>query len=146
VTPTGIETVDGQCQDLDVLVCATGNHPATFHLHTVDVHSIGFDSSFQWPFVIIGRDGIDIRDKFKPYPKTYLGACVDGFPNLFIVGGPNVGTSFIPFLDRQAIYATQAILKLQRERLQSIEISRTAVDDFDEYLEVRHVSTRPNNS
>lgn len=34
-------------------------------------------------------------------------------------------------------YAVAATLKLQRERLKSMEVQKEAVDDFDEYLEVR---------
>jgi len=149
VTPTGIETADGQHQDLDILVCATGKRPAAFRRPHSDTCTTGFDLSFQWPFSIIGRNGLDIRDQFTPYPKTYLGVCVDGFPNFFVVGGPNAvqtSASFITFLDRQAMYAVKATLKLQRERMQTIEISRGAVEDFDEYLEVRRDHNRWSNN
>ncbi|KAI0060947.1 FAD/NAD(P)-binding domain-containing protein [Artomyces pyxidatus] len=127
ITPTGIETVDGQHRDVDVIVCATG-----------------FDTSFQWPFTILGRNSTTIQEKFSPHPVTYLGVCVDGFPNMFIVGGPNASqttASFLTFLDRQAMYSVQATLKLQRERLRSIEVKREAVEDFDEYLETYFPTT-----
>jgi hypothetical protein len=40
-------------------------------------------------------------------------------------------------MERQVDYAVEATLKLQRERLKSMEVKAEAVDDFDEYLEVR---------
>jgi len=71
---------------------------------------------------------------------------VDGFPNWFMSGGPNSGLghgNLLMTLERQVDYAVHATLKLQRERLKSIEVKKEAVDDFDEYLEsyfpkVRH--------
>jgi hypothetical protein len=40
-------------------------------------------------------------------------------------------------LERQIEYAIKATLKLQRERLKSIEVKKEAARDYDEYLEVR---------
>ncbi|KAL1943924.1 hypothetical protein VTO73DRAFT_3742 [Trametes versicolor] len=121
VTETGIETVDGVSQDLDVIICATG-----------------YDLSFQLPFQIIGRGGIEINEKWKPHPVSYLSIAVDGFPNLFMVDGPNSGLAsagLIPFIEQQVMYAVQATAKLQRDRLKSIEVKPEAVRDFDQYLE-----------
>lgn len=81
-----------------------------------------------------------LNDKWAPHPETYLSVCTDGFPNLFFALGPNsaVGLgSLTALLDYEVMYAVQATLKLQRERLKSIEVKRQAVLDFDEYLEVR---------
>ncbi len=53
--------------------------------------------------------------------------------------GPNssVGSgSLLLLIERQAEYAVQAILKMQRERLKSMEVKAEAVNDFDQYMEV----------
>ncbi|GBE88396.1 Putative sterigmatocystin biosynthesis monooxygenase [Sparassis crispa] len=121
ITPTGIETVDGKHDDLDIIICATG-----------------YDTSFQLEFPIIGRDGTDIRDKWSPHPVTYLTLCVDGFPNWFFSLGPNSGVgsgSLLVLIERQVEYAVEVVKKLQREWLKSIEVKREALEDFDEYLE-----------
>ncbi|KAJ3998171.1 hypothetical protein F5050DRAFT_1567772, partial [Lentinula boryana] len=121
VTPTGIETVDGKHREMDVIVCATG-----------------FDTSYRLPFAFIGRNGIDLNAKFDPHPRTYLGIAVDGFPNWFAALGPNTGVgagSLLIIIERQVDYAVAATLKLQRERIKSIEVKKRAVDDFDAYLE-----------
>jgi len=63
----------------------------------------------------------------------------DGFPNWFQSYGPNAGVgagSLLILIERQVDYAVAATLKLQRERLKSIEVKPEAVQDFDEYLEV----------
>ncbi|KAK0199132.1 FAD/NAD-binding domain-containing protein [Armillaria mellea] len=120
VTPTGIETEDGDHKELDVIVCATG-----------------FDTSWRFPFSFIGRNGIELSEKFASDPRTYLSVAVDGFPNWFQALGPNSGVgagSLLLLMERQVDYAVSATLKLQRERLKSIEVKSEAVDDFDDYL------------
>ncbi|TBU26518.1 hypothetical protein BD311DRAFT_798262 [Dichomitus squalens] len=70
------------------------------------------------PFKIIGRNGVHLNEKWKPYPKTYLSVAADGFPNMFMSLGPNSATA-----------------KIQRERLKSMEAKPKAVKDFDRYIE-----------
>ena len=55
---------------------------------------------------------------------------VDGFPNMFMVMGPNsiVGTGpFIEVIEAGVGYAVKAVAKMQRERLKSVEVKREAV-------------------
>jgi len=121
VTETGIELVDGRFHELDIIVCATG-----------------YDTSGQFPFPVIGRNGLSLQERFTPHPETYLALCTDGFPNLFITTGPNsiIGTgSFMIIMERQVDYIVAATKKLQRERLKSMEVTAQAVKDFDEYME-----------
>ncbi|KAK1226783.1 hypothetical protein PQX77_010220 [Marasmius sp. AFHP31] len=121
VTPTGIENVDGTHRELDVIVCATG-----------------YDTSYTYDFPFIGKNGVNLKDKWTPHPRTYLSIAVDGFPNWFQANGPNsalgAGALLVCF-EREVDYAVEAILKLQRERLKSIEVKKEAVDEFDAYLE-----------
>lgn len=100
---------------------------------------LGYDTSFQFPFPVIGRGGKSIQERFLPHPETYLSICTDGFPNWFMALGPNSGIgsgSLLVMMERQVEYAIAATQKLQRERLKSIEVKKEAVADFDEYLEV----------
>jgi cation diffusion facilitator CzcD-associated flavoprotein CzcO len=94
----------------------------------------------------VGKKNLSLQEKFKPHPTTYLALCVDEFPNFFLVGGPNgclTSSSYLTFLDKKVMYVVEATKKLQRERLKSIVVKKDAVDDFDEYLEVRYPH-RPN--
>jgi cation diffusion facilitator CzcD-associated flavoprotein CzcO len=44
--------------------------------------------SFIPSFKLIGRGGIDIKDDWKGLPNAYLGLAAPGFPNYFIICGP----------------------------------------------------------
>lgn len=99
----------------------------------------GYDASFQLPFQIVGRNGIDINEKWKPYPVSYLSVAVDSFPNMFMALGPNAALAtgmLVPLIEQQVMYAVQATAKLQRDRLKSMEVKPEVVRDFDQYIEV----------
>lgn len=120
-TPTGIQTSDGEHQKLDVIICATG-----------------FDTSFQLPFPIIGKNGVSLNDANKPYPRTYLSVATPGFPNLFQILGPNGNIAaghLLVVVEKMADYVTDAVLKMQRELIKTMEPTQEAADDFDEYVQ-----------
>jgi len=59
---------------------------------------------------------------------------------MFQALGPNSGVgagSLLLIMERQVDYAVAATLKLQRERLKSIEVKREAVEEFEKYIDVR---------
>ena len=88
---------------------------------------------------MVGRNGIDLADKWTPHPRSYLSTCVDDFPNWFFSLGPNAGVgsgSLLALMEYQVDYAVHAARKMQREGLKTIEIKKEAVDDYDEYIEV----------
>ncbi|KAI0763006.1 FAD/NAD(P)-binding domain-containing protein [Fomes fomentarius] len=120
-TENGIETEDGDHQELDIVFCATG-----------------YDTSWQLPFDIIGRNGVNLNEKWKPHPTSYLSMCVDEFPNMFMCLGPNsiLGAGLVlPVLEYTVMYAVQVTAKMQRERLKSIEAKPEVVRAFDDYIE-----------
>ncbi|THH13673.1 hypothetical protein EW146_g6563, partial [Bondarzewia mesenterica] len=120
ITETGIEFVDGRHTELDVLVCATG-----------------FDTTFRLPFGVIGRHGRDLRKRWEPHASAYLSIAVDDFPNMFMATGPNSfvnSGSLLVIIERQVDYAVAATLKLQRERLKSIEVKLEAITDYEAYI------------
>ncbi|WP_128375183.1 flavin-containing monooxygenase [Streptomyces cavernae] len=73
ITPTGIRLRDGRL-DVDVIVYATG-----FEVHTGAFKRID----------IIGAGGVKLKEVWNDKVVTYLGLMAPGFPNLFLVGGPN---------------------------------------------------------
>ena len=74
VTPTGIELEDGTHVEVDVIVLATGFKA----------------NDFLWPMEVRGRDGTRMEDLWAPDgARAYLGAMLPGFPNLFMLYGPN---------------------------------------------------------
>lgn len=141
ITETGIELVDGTHHELDVIICATGEFYEFVGQHSIRrSSSSGFDTSFQYPFPVIGRNGRTLQERFTPHPETYLSVCTDGFPNWFFALGPNsiFGTgTLIICMERQIDFIVNAVKKMHRERQKSMEVTLKAVKDFDEYIEVR---------
>jgi cyclohexanone monooxygenase len=73
VTPRGVELADGTEHELDVLILATGFDACTGPLLAMN---------------ITGREGMRLTDHWAYGPQTYLGLMAAGFPNLFMITGP----------------------------------------------------------
>jgi 4-hydroxyacetophenone monooxygenase len=77
VTGDGIELPDGTHHDVDVIVLATGYRA----------------NDFLWPLEIRGRGGRRLQDLWaKDGARAYLGSMLPGFPNFFMIYGPNTNT------------------------------------------------------
>jgi cation diffusion facilitator CzcD-associated flavoprotein CzcO len=72
INETGVRTANAD-YEFDVIVLATG-----FDAMTGPLMKLG----------IVGRDGLKLSDKWAHGPRTYLGVTVSGFPNLFLITGP----------------------------------------------------------
>lgn len=121
ITPTAVVLETGENIEIDVLVCATG-----------------FNTSAPPPFHIIGKGGISIRERFTPFPETYLAMAVDGFPNFFMLLGPNsaIGTgSLTMMIESEGDYIVKCIRKLQKEDYLSMAPLPGRVKDFTEYCD-----------
>jgi cation diffusion facilitator CzcD-associated flavoprotein CzcO len=87
---------------------------------------------------VTGRAGIPLSEIWKDGPEAYLGIAVSGFPNLFMLYGPNtnLGHNSITFMhERQSEYITQALVEMQRRNLCAMEPSREAQDRFNRELQ-----------
>jgi hypothetical protein len=74
---------------------------------------------------IIGRRGVDLNDAWQASVRNYLGINVAGFPNLFLLMGPNTGlghNSMIFMIESQVHYAVEAIRAMHRNALASIDV------------------------
>ena len=70
----------------------------------------GYDTSFALLLEIVGRGGHTLNARWAAAgpPETYLAMCVDGFPNMFVVLGPNAAVgagSMLVTIERQVMYA-----------------------------------------
>lgn len=113
-------TVSGNHVDTDVLVCATG-----------------FSTSAIPAFTVVGKRGLTLEKRFSPFPQTYLSLAVAGFPNYFMMLGPNSGIaagSLNPVIEAQGDYIVKCIRKLQKEDYISMVPKQERVDDFTEYV------------
>ena len=109
VTSTGIRTRDGQEHACDVLIYGTG-FAAT---------------DFLAPMQIRGRDGVELNQAWREGAEAYKGISVSGFPNLFILYGPNTNlghSSIIYMLESQFRYVLGCIQALQARGLRYLDV------------------------
>jgi cation diffusion facilitator CzcD-associated flavoprotein CzcO len=88
-------------------------------------------------FVVMGKNGASLEERYKPYPETYLSMAVDGFPNYFMMLGPNagVGSGSLTILEMEDDYITKCIRKLQKEDYVAMTPKRERVRDFSQYID-----------
>ncbi|KAF4167602.1 hypothetical protein CNMCM6936_004659 [Aspergillus lentulus] len=121
ITEKGIVTVDGTLREVDAIVCATG-----------------FDTSFSKRFPIYGSGGLDLGERWKEYPDTYISLSTHGAPNLFFAHGPSSGIgvgSLVIVLERTCDYVCSVIAKMQKDRIATIQPKRESCDSFKRYCE-----------
>jgi cation diffusion facilitator CzcD-associated flavoprotein CzcO len=108
VTATGVVTSDGKRHPVDTIIFGTG-FKATDYLTSVD---------------IIGADGVSLQKRWAEGAEAYLGLTVAGFPNFFMLYGPNTnGVNSILFMhEAQAHYVVRALRMMRRRRLTSIDV------------------------
>jgi cation diffusion facilitator CzcD-associated flavoprotein CzcO/acetyl esterase/lipase len=101
LTKGGVVAEDGTERPADVIVLSTG-----------------FESTrFLAPMEIRGRDGLDLNEAWREGANAYLGMTVAGFPNLFVMYGPNtnLGSGSVIFqLESQMAYIADAVERLRR--------------------------------
>lgn len=117
INERGILTAQGQQVDLDLIIWSTG-YDAT-------------DGVISYP--VIGRNGVALSAAWDAYPRAYLGTSVPGFPNFFVMTGPNTGighTSAIFVIEAQLQYVLDSLQRLENSGKQAIEVSREAEDDY----------------
>ena len=117
ISQTGIVT-DTEAIDLDVIVYATG-----------------FDTSmFMRPINILGLNSITLEDYWQEYPKAYYSIAMPGFPNLFMLNGPNgpVGNfSLIDIAEQQMQYISQLITLLFQGQIKYIHPKIDATEKYE---------------
>ncbi|MEI7573973.1 MAG: NAD(P)/FAD-dependent oxidoreductase, partial [Phenylobacterium sp.] len=102
ITETGIITADGTARDFDVIIYGTGFYA----------------SKFLEPMKIRGRGGADLHATWDGDPRAYLGMTSPGFPNLFMIYGPNtniVVNGSIIFFSECSVRYIVGCLKLMAE-------------------------------
>ena len=118
-----IVTVDGKEHEIDTIICATG-------FHVTDA---------QLPQRIHGRNGTTLNETWSPDPHAYLGATVAGFPNLFLLIGPNTGvghTSMVYMIESQVAYILDCLRIMKQRALQTVEVREESEEAFN--TEIQH--------
>ncbi len=132
IEPTGIRTRDGVLHPADTLVLGTGFR-ASEYLSAIE---------------IVGVGGRDLNATWRADPGAYLGISVAGFPNMFLLMGPNTGlghNSMIFMIEAQARYAVQCIQALrggpQAPARRTIEVRADVQAAFNRELQSRLART-----
>jgi cation diffusion facilitator CzcD-associated flavoprotein CzcO len=125
----------------DGVVTASGHHvPAD----TI-IFGTGFQSTrFLAPMEVHGRGGVTLAGAWADGAEAYLGITVPGFPNLFLLYGPNTnhGTgSMVEMLEAQAGYAVDAVRRLREGAAERLEVRRDVHDRFQAELGERLAET-----
>jgi cation diffusion facilitator CzcD-associated flavoprotein CzcO len=121
IAPDGVVTEDGTLRPADMLICGTG-------FQTLD---------FLAPMSVTGPGGRRLDQQWHDGAEAYLGITVSGFPNFFLLYGPNTnlgGNSIIYMLEGQIRYVLGALRALQSEGLDWIDVRPEVQSAFNAWV------------
>jgi len=87
-----------------------------------------------------GRDGRTLDEHWQGSPRAHLGSTVPGFPNLFMLLGPNTGlghSSMVYMIESQVAYVIDALKEMRRRGAGTAEVRPEAVRDFNDGIDER---------
>jgi cation diffusion facilitator CzcD-associated flavoprotein CzcO len=125
ITPEGIETTDAALHDVDTIIYATGFNSTEF-LAPMEVEGPG------------GR----LRERWRDGASAYLGITVPGFPNFFVLYGPNTSTgnnSVVYMLESQVRYVLRCLDVVAGGA--TMDVRQEAHDAYDRALRADLAST-----
>jgi cation diffusion facilitator CzcD-associated flavoprotein CzcO len=124
ITRNGIRTRDGVERSVDAIICGTGFMVADY-VHTLN---------------IVGRGGRTLNASVEAKEGHHLGTTVRGFPNLFLMMGPNTGlghNSMVFMIEAQARYALQAIQAIRRRNLRYLDVREPVQRAFTDRIQAK---------
>jgi cation diffusion facilitator CzcD-associated flavoprotein CzcO len=124
----GVATADGRRRRADVLIHATGFETTTFLA----------------PLVIEGRRGQKLDHLWRDGAEGYLGICVPGFPNFFMLYGPNTNlghNSIIFMIECQVNYVVRCLQELARRSARFMDVRSDVTERFNVDLQRKLAKT-----
>lgn len=116
ITPQGVRTEDGVEHALDVLIFATGFEAVDGNYTRIDIR---------------GRGGEAIKEHWSAGPTSYLGVATVGFPNMFMILGPNGPfTNLPPSIETQVEWISELIKEVHSTGLPVVEATQEAEDGW----------------
>lgn len=128
VRPHSILTQDGREHEIDTLICGTG-----FHV-----------TDSQLPQCIYGRAGRSLAASWQDGPNAYIGTTVAGFPNLFLLIGPNTGlghNSMVFMIEAQVSYILDCLRTMKRRNVGVVEVQPEMQEAFNTELQQKMQGT-----
>lgn len=122
VTADSVVTRDGRTRSVDALIYATG-----------------FEATkFLAPMHIEGLGGAALEDAWRAGAEAHLGVSVAGFPNFFVLYGPNTNlghNSIIFMIECQVGYVMQCLQRLMQDRLRYLDVKRDAMARYNDEVQ-----------
>ncbi|GAB2564046.1 flavin-containing monooxygenase [Nocardia heshunensis] len=124
ITPTGVRTADGVLHEVDVIVYGTGFK----------------GTEFLWPMTVTGSQGRKLHDEWAGGARAFKGITVSGFPNLFLLYGPNTNLgagSIVHIIESQTRYVRQAVELLARRPGRVLDVRPEVEAGYDARIQGR---------
>jgi cation diffusion facilitator CzcD-associated flavoprotein CzcO len=122
IKANSIVSEDGLEREVEAIILGTG-----FHVTDMPVGA--------W---IRGVDGHTMDDVWRGSPQAYLGTAVAGFPNMFMLVGPNTGlghTSIVFMIESQLNYLVECVRFIDRSAVGVLEIRKDVQESFNADLQ-----------
>jgi cation diffusion facilitator CzcD-associated flavoprotein CzcO len=122
VRQSSIVTTDGAERHVDAIIFGTG-----FKVTDMPVASY-----------IRGRDGRSLDELWQGSPRALLGTAIAGFPNLFMLLGPNTGlghSSMVYMIESQVAYVLDALRVMRERGHATVEVRPDAEERFNERVQ-----------
>jgi cation diffusion facilitator CzcD-associated flavoprotein CzcO len=117
-----VVTSDGETIPVDAVILATGFKTTELLV----------------PMEIEGRAGRTLQKEWEGGPRTYLGITTSGFPNFFMMYGPNTNlghNSIIFMIECQTRYIVSCIEQILERDLATMDLRRHVMEAYDEKLQ-----------
>jgi cation diffusion facilitator CzcD-associated flavoprotein CzcO len=117
-----VVAADGSEREVDTIIFGTG-----FRMTDLPIASRTF-----------GRDGRSLADVWQGSPRAYLGTTIAGFPNFFMMLGPNCGNghgSAFTLVEAQARYVVDTVRAMEARGLASVEVRAEVQESFNEQVQ-----------
>ena len=124
VRERSIVTADGEERELDTIILGTG-----FKVHDNPAMSR-----------VKGRDGRSLAEAWGGSPRAYLGATIAGFPNFFMLVGPNSAGGYNSILfttEAHVNYALDCLREMDRRGVRAVEVRPEVYDAFNRETDER---------
>ncbi len=120
VTESGIASEDGDERVFDVIILATGFQT----------------TKFMSAIPVTGKNGRSLTDDWTGGAKAYLGIAAPGFPNMFMLYGPNTNNgSILHKIECQVDYIVNKLVEMEQRGIRSIDIKRESSDAYNAALQ-----------
>ena len=124
IRPNGYVTSDGTLHEVDTIIFATG-----FFVTDIPLANI-----------VTGKEGKRLSEVWHRSPQAYRGTAMAGFPNLFLLVGPNVGlghNSIVFMIEAQITYVLGALEQMRAHGAGRVEVRPDAVVAYNNRLQAK---------